>query len=222
MKPDRATAIGCDLDGVIGDIVEQLLIFSHREHGIKLTIDDIVSENIETCTPIRREQLLKFFETEEFFRTLPVISGARNALVSIQSSKCEIHIITDRFWYHGIQKDTTDWLVKNKIPFNSVTFARKAEKQHIATELKVKWFIEDQLSNALLLAPICSVLLIDRPYNQGATPDQVLRVPDIQEVAQRIARSNKPSRSLTYSQKPGESSEPLGKGLADGFRNVLR
>jgi uncharacterized HAD superfamily protein len=210
MKPDRAIAIGCDLDGVIGDIVEQLLIFSHREYGIKLTRNDIVSENIETCTPIRREQLQKLFENEDFFRALPVISGARNALVRLQSAGCEVDIITDRFWYDGIQKDTTDWLVKNKIPFNSVTFARKIEKQHIATDLKVKWFIEDQLSNALLLAPICSVILVDRPYNQGATPDQVLRVRDIREAAQRIVRSTQPSRVASIPLRRGRFARAAG------------
>jgi len=187
MKPRGGPVVGCDLDGVIGDIVQQLVRFSRTQHRIHLTRKHIVSENIETCAPIRQEQLRRLFENCEFFRSLPVVPGARKSLLTLRATGCAIHIVTDRFWYSEIHQDTTNWLVRHRIPFDSVTFARKAEKQDVARRLKIAWFIEDQLSNARLLSPLCPVLLLDRPYNQGETPEHVTRVNDLQQAVAVIA-----------------------------------
>jgi uncharacterized HAD superfamily protein len=65
-------------------------------------------------------------------------------------------------------------------------FARKVEKHDVAEKLKVRYFIEDQLSNARPLAPLCRVLLLDRPYNQGETPDRVSRVENLKEAVAQI------------------------------------
>ena len=191
MRNDPVTAVGCDLDGVIGDIVQQLVRFSRRQHRVFLTRKHITSENIETCTPLQREQLHRLFENREFFRSLPVIPRAREALSTLKGAGFSIHIVTDRFWYSGIHDDTTDWLKRHRIPFDSVVFARKAEKHDVAERLKVRYFIEDQLSNARLLAPLCQVLLLDRPYNQGEIPDQVTRVDDLKDAVARIVEETK-------------------------------
>jgi uncharacterized HAD superfamily protein len=186
MKFRAGPVVGCDLDGVIGDIVPQLVRFSRTQHRIRLTRKHIVSENLETCAPIRQEQLHRLFENPEFFRSLPVVSGARKSLLTLREAGCAIHIVTDRFWYGEIDEDTTNWLVRHRIPFDSVAFARKAQKQDVAHRLKIDWFIEDQLSNARLLSSICPVLLLDRPYNQGATPEHVTRVNDLQQAVAAI------------------------------------
>ena len=130
------------------------------QHRIRLTRKHIVSENLETCAPIRQEQLHRLFENPEFFRSLPVVPGARKSLLTLRAAGCAIHIVTDRFWYGEIDEDTMNWLVRHRIPFDSVAFARKAEKQDVARRLKIDWFIEDQLSNARLLSSICPVLLV--------------------------------------------------------------
>jgi uncharacterized HAD superfamily protein len=120
---------------------------------------------------------------------MPVLKGARKALTRLREAGCAIHIITDRFWYHGIQRDTTNWLTRNDIPFNSVIFARKIEKQGVASRLNVNWFVEDRLSNALSLSTVCNVLLLDHPYNQGATPKEVTRVRSIEQAIKLIHQS---------------------------------
>jgi len=189
MKSERVLVVGCDLDGVIGDIVQQLVRFSRREHRIRLTRKQIVSENIETCTPIRRDQLHRLFENRDFFRSLSVVPRARESLSRLKAAGYQIHIVTDRFWYTGIHEDTTDWLIRHRIPFDSVAFARKADKHDIAERLNVQWFIEDQLSNARLLAPLCRVLLLNRPYNQGDVPDRVIRTDSLDEAVNFITQS---------------------------------
>jgi 5'(3')-deoxyribonucleotidase len=189
MRSDREVAVGCDLDGVIGDIVQQLVRFSRQQHGVFLTRKHITSENIETCTPLERGQLHGLFENREFFRTLPVIPRARQALSRLKAAGFTVHIVTDRFWYSGIHEDTTEWLKRHRIPFDSVAFARKIEKQDVAERLRLRYFIEDQLSNAKLLAPLCPVALLDRSYNQGQLPEQVTRVKNVVDAADLIIES---------------------------------
>jgi uncharacterized HAD superfamily protein len=183
--------LGCDLDGVIADIVQQVVRFSRREHRVPITRRHIVSENIETCAPIRRDQLHALFGNREFFRSLPLIPRSRESLLKLKAAGCSIHIVTDRFWYEGIRDDTTEWLMRHRIPFDSIVFARKSEKHNVASALKLRWFIEDQLSNARLLAPLCRVLLLDRPYNQGEVPGSVTRVNDLRDAVAEIIESGK-------------------------------
>jgi uncharacterized HAD superfamily protein len=187
--------LGCDLDGVIGDIVQQIVRFSRREHRISMTKKHIVSEDIETCAPIRREQLHELFKNREFFRSLPMVPHAREALLQLKTAGCEIHVVTDRFWYAGIQEDTKEWLTQRRIPFDSLVFARKSAKHDVADHLGIEWFIEDQLSNARLLAPLCQVLLVNRPYNQGGIPDHVTRVEDLRRAVTVILGAMKVSES---------------------------
>lgn len=172
----RSRVVGIDMDGVVSDIVQQVIVFSRDLYGLTLSSRDIRSENIENCTPIRREQLVSMFESHEFFRTMPPVSGAKDSIELLKGAGCEIHIITDRFWYPKISEDTCEWLNAHGIRYDSITFARKDEKQHVGKELRLGWFIEDQLSNARLLSTVCPVLLLDTPYNTGDTNPAIIRV----------------------------------------------
>lgn len=189
MEVRSGAIVGCDLDGVIADIVQQLVRFARFQHRIRLSKKHIVSENIEKCAPIRQDQLHQMFKTPAFFRSLPAFYGARKSLSALRTAGCTIHIVTDRFWYDGIREDTIHWLERHRIPFDSVSFARKAEKQDVARNLNISWFIEDQLSNAQLLSPLCQVILLNRPYNAGETPVGVTRVDNLQQAVTSITES---------------------------------
>lgn len=168
--------IGVDLDGVIADIVAQLVRFSRTEYGLDLSPSTFESENIETCTPISAEQLRRLFCDPKFFRTMRAIQGARRSLARLVVAGFTVHIVTDRFWYPGIHDDTRHWISQRTIPASAVVFATKSEKQTVARDLEFRWFIEDQRSNANLLSNVCRVLLIDRPYNQGMLAPKVQRI----------------------------------------------
>lgn len=173
--------IGIDLDGVIADIVTQLVRFSRTKYGLHLIASEFCSENIETCTPINAEQLTGLFSEPKFFQTMRALRGARRALMRLTSAGFAVHIVTDRFWYPEIQDDTRKWLASRLITVSSLVFARKTEKPSVAQNLGIDWFIEDQRSNANLLSEVCRVLLIDHPYNQGLLAADVLRVKTFQE-----------------------------------------
>lgn len=181
--------MGVDLDGVIADIVTQLVRFSRSEYDLRLVPSEFRSENIETCTPIKTEQLRKLFSEPKFFQTMRAMQGARRSLMQLIAAGYAVHIVTDRFWYPEIQDDTRRWLSDRFIRVNSLAFATKTEKQSVARNLEIGWFIEDQRSNANLLSEVCRVLLIDRPYNQGLLAPDVLRVKTLPQAVDTVTQS---------------------------------
>jgi 5'(3')-deoxyribonucleotidase len=181
MKEATHPGIGVDLD-----IATQLLRFIRLSLGINLSPDALTSEDIETCTPVTRDQLVSFFCNPTFFRTIPAFVGARRMLNVLRSRGYRLHIITDRFWYEGLRQDTEQWLHLHRLPFDSLRFARKSEKKYLVSELGLQWFVEDQLSNANALSEHCHVVLLDRSYNRGPQADAVERVDSLQQAVHLI------------------------------------
>ncbi len=112
--------VGFDLDGVLADIVSQLVQFAKEKHGISLLPEQITSEHAETCTPLTLSQLEEVFRERTFFTTMPPLSGAQNALRDLRGLGLEVDILTDRFWYQEIRADTKAWLADNGIPCEAV------------------------------------------------------------------------------------------------------
>ena len=181
--------VGFDLDGVLADIATQLLLYIRRSLGIELSLDAFTSENIETCTPVTRDQLVSFFCDPAFFATVPAFAGARRALAALRRRGYRLHIITDRFWYGELHHDTEQWLRRHRLPFDSLRFARKNEKKYLVSDLGITWFVEDQLSNANVLSECCHVLLLDRPYNRGPQADAVIRLDSLKQAVDLILAS---------------------------------
>lgn len=174
--------VGIDIDGVLSDIAGHLVRFANDRFGCKLSVEDLTSEDVETCSNLTAEQLRQIFSTSRFFQTMPAFKSVGESLKQLSESGWRIVLVTDRFWYAEIQDDTVEWLREHDIPFDSVSFVRKADKATFARKFRIKFFIEDQLSNANRLARVCDrVFLIDRPYNQGSTFRSVTRVSNLAE-----------------------------------------
>ena len=179
--------VGIDIDGVIADIAGQLVRYARELWGCSIDLRDLTSENIETCTELSATQALQIFSTPSFFRTMSVLPQARESLNELKQIGFEVVLVTDRFWYPSIQTDTLSWLRCNKIPFHSIRFSPKSEKGTLSHELGIKFFVEDQLSNANLLSEVCSeVFLVDRPYNQGSALPCVSRVKSLEQAVRRL------------------------------------
>jgi len=195
--------VGIDLDGVIADIVTQLVRFSRSHFDLRLMPSEFRSENIETCTPITAHQLRTLFHEPKFFQNMRAVQGARQLLMRLEAAGYRIHIITDRFWYPDIHEDTCHWLSNRMIRVTSVVFANKAEKQKVARDLALGWFIEDQRSNANLLSEVCRVFLIDKPYNQGALAPNVQRIKNLSTAVNLLVQG------LAHEQTTALEKEPL-------------
>ena len=184
---------------MLSDIAGHLVRFANDQFGHKLSIGDVTSEDVETCSDVSREQLTQIFSTARFFQTIPAYYSAGESLEQLRKSGWKVVLVTDRFWYSEIQRDTLNWLREHGIPFDSVNFVRKVDKANFARKSRIKFFIEDQLSNANHLAGVCErVLLIDRPYNQGYASQSVTRVSNIGEAILYLAPYQKNPEVSTY------------------------
>jgi uncharacterized HAD superfamily protein len=188
--------IGIDIDGVLSDIAAHLVEFADTMFGYRLSLEDLTSENVETCSPLTSDQLKDIFSSSSFFQTLPAFKAASKSLNLLRECGLGVVLITDRFWYPEIQVDTLQWLQKNKLPFDRLYFVPKAKKAEFASKLDIKLFIEDQLSNANTLARVCdTVFLINRSYNQGRTEQSVTRVSSLEEAVSTLSASHTKSVS---------------------------
>jgi 5'(3')-deoxyribonucleotidase len=175
------------LDGVLADIVAQLVAFAREKYGIDLQREQIVSEHAHTCTPLSIEQLESLFRDRGFFSGMPPMLDACAALRDIQGLGFEVDIVTDRFWYSEIADDTKQWLAKHEIPFSKLIFARRGEKQLVAAERGHRLFIEDQAANARIISSVTAVYLLDRPYNRALRPsERVHRVASMEEILKEL------------------------------------
>jgi uncharacterized HAD superfamily protein len=179
--------VGIDIDGVISDIAGHITQFAREMYGCVITPESITAENLETCSDLSYDQVREIFSTSRFFKTLPILPKAKESLAQLTSEGWHIALMTDRFWYSDIQRDTLNWLRVNEIPFDSLYYVNKREKALHSRDLNIKLFIEDQLSNANLLSAVCErVILIDRSYNQGPAKPAVTRVSDIDEAVDAL------------------------------------
>lgn len=179
--------IGCDLDGVLADIVAQLVAFASAKYGITLHKEQIISDHADTCTPLSIEQLEALFRDRGFFSGMPPMLDACVALRDIQALGFEVDIVTDRFWYSEIADDTKQWLARHAIHFSKLIFARRGEKHLVAAERGHRLFIEDQAGNAEIVSSVTPVYLLDRPYNRTLRQsERVHRVASMEEILREL------------------------------------
>lgn len=182
LSKQHSNIIGVDIDGVISDIAGHLVQYAKSMYGCMITVEGITSENVETCSDLSADDVRGIFSTPLFFQSIPALPTAKDALNQLVRTGWKVVLMTDRFWYPEIQEDTLSWLKENNIPFHSILYVNKTEKAVWSGKMGIKYFIEDQLSNANLLSEVCNdVFLIDRPYNKGVTLPGVCRVSDICE-----------------------------------------
>ena len=96
------------------------------------------------------------------------MDGALEAMLALKEQGHTLHIVTHRTFGTKSVQNTMEWLQREGVPYDSLTFA--GDKTIVATD----FFIEDNLDNhqALLAAGVQSYL-VDRGYNQGDTVNRI-------------------------------------------------
>ncbi|KGO91280.1 5' nucleotidase, NT5C type [Flavobacterium subsaxonicum] len=112
----KLKTIAIDMDGVIADVEGQLLEWYRTKYGITLTRDEIKGRTEETLFP-EKQVLREFLYTPGFFRTLPVIEGAVEALKEL-SRDFEIYIVSAAMEFPQSLFEKHQWLAEH-FPFIS-------------------------------------------------------------------------------------------------------
>ncbi len=84
--------IAIDMDNVIADVAQHYLDWYYTHYQVKLTMNDLMGRAEIDAFP-EKGVVMKFLLTPNFFRTVPVVPGAIEALKML-SEYFEIYIVS--------------------------------------------------------------------------------------------------------------------------------
>ena len=190
--------IGIDIDDVIADSLPYYTRAFNQRFGLQIDLADAAWRIFDRFPRISRQEANDFFSElieAGFFSSRPLLPGAKEAVESLAEDGHRLFIITGR----APQEEaiTKNWLTHVGLLSRFEAVMHKARepvgrhKSGAASELQLDVFIEDELAVATAVAETAiSVLLFDRPWNQGVLPGNVHRVCSWSEALVQIATLN--------------------------------
>ncbi|HEX3622650.1 MAG TPA: hypothetical protein VHT97_10070 [Acidimicrobiales bacterium] len=166
---------GLDLDGVLCDlgpsvaarIADRFGVASHpstwRSYDLRLLRLGVPQDVFSTF-------LDETFEDPSLYTGAPLCDGAAGALTELRAAGWRLIGITARPPH--LAAATAAWLEQHGLPVEEVHHTPAGTKAAVARRLGATVTIEDNPTEAELLADVCESWLLDRPYNRAA---EVLR-----------------------------------------------
>lgn len=133
--------IAIDMDGVIADTETHFINWYERDYGISVNPAEIIGLKEEEMFP-DKTAVRRFAFTPGFFRTVPVMPGAFDALTKL-STLFEIYIVSAAMEFPQSLPEKADWL-KEHFPFidwRHIIFC--GDKSIIGTD----YMIDDHIKN---------------------------------------------------------------------------
>ena len=139
MNTKRKT-IAIDMDGVIADTEAHFITWYEREYGIRLAKEIFNGKSESEALPNGAAR--KFVYTQGFFRTLPVMEGAKEAVLQLMNS-FDIYIVSAAMEFPQSLPEKYEWLQEHFpfIPWNNIIFC--GDKSIIGTD----YMIDDHVRN---------------------------------------------------------------------------
>jgi 5'-nucleotidase len=134
-------SIAIDMDGVIADIEAQVLTWYERDYGIKYTREYLMGRSEKDLFP-EKGLIRKFVLTPSFFRTLPVMEGAVEALQTLMQD-FEVYIVSAAMEFPLSLNEKLEWLGVHFpfITWHNIIFC--GDKSIINTD----YMIDDHIKN---------------------------------------------------------------------------
>lgn len=158
---------GIDLDGVCYDFVESVRSYLIGSHGFlrdelpETTSWNFYEDNWEMSYETYLEYVTMGVDEGHIFLDGDPIEGTFAALCSIKDMGGQVNIVTHRYQGKHSVQNTVEWLQREGIPFDTLTFAK--QKSIVNNDV----FIEDNVDNFMDLERNgIRSFLIDRPWNR--------------------------------------------------------
>ena len=114
MKTKKRIAI--DMDGVLADVEIHFLNWYFDAYGVRISYENLVGKKEEEAFP-EKDALRKFVHTAGFFRTLPIIPGAVEAVKELMEN-FEVYIVSAATEFPQSLSEKLEWLGEH-FPFIS-------------------------------------------------------------------------------------------------------
>jgi len=201
----RRLKIGIDIDNVIADSYPFFLAKFNEVFAMQIKYEEVFDFYLlEKYPKVSRDKAKKLIEKllidEQFQLDIPPFENALPIITNWKKIGHGVHYITSR---PHIMKDLTyKWLRKHGFLLPGTTLDLFNSSQHfdkhrkeiidykktIAQKRGVQLFIEDSKEIAERMQ--ITVLLMDRPWNQGKLPKNVKRVRDWGEIDRLVTKIN--------------------------------
>jgi uncharacterized HAD superfamily protein len=170
---------GLDLDGVLCDlgpsvaarIADRFGVASHpstwRSYDLRLLRLGVPEDRFGAF-------LDETFDDPELYTTAPVCDGVAPALRELREAGWRLVGITARPVH--LAGATVDWLARHDLPLDEVHHTPVGTKAQVARRIGAVATVEDNPTEAELLAEVCDSWLLDRPYNRSTTVARARRV----------------------------------------------
>lgn len=159
--------IGCDIDGVLGDILTPLAVRMKRDFGVDLQPEKLEKFDLgETlkANGIKSTWLFKTYNDEWFWSEVVPMGENIAKLNEWSTQGHEIHLITGRNKNFSIP--TVAWLNKNKIARHALEFSNVMKKYEYLLKSNIDIFIEDRFFEADKAASYgIASFVVRRTYN---------------------------------------------------------
>ena len=187
----RAMLCGLDLDGVLCDLGPSVADRIATAFGVASHPSTWRSYDLRLLRlGIPEDRFSKFLE-ETFadpalYSAAPVCDGVRGALRQLRESGWDLVGITARPSH--LAGATKAWLADHGLPVEEVHHTPVGTKSEVARQLGADATIEDNPTEAELLAEVCDSWLLDRPYNQGSPVVRARRLSSWDEAVGRLCQ----------------------------------
>jgi uncharacterized HAD superfamily protein len=182
---------GLDLDGVLCDLgpsvaarlAERFGVASHpstwRTYDLRLLRVGVPQDRLHAF-------LDETFDDPSLYAEAPVCDGAASALRALRTAGWDMVGITARPPH--LAETTRAWLARHRLPVTDVRHTAVGTKAQVAGALGAEVTIEDNPTEAELLAEVCDSWLLDRPYNRAADVVRARRLSSWDDAVGRLCQ----------------------------------
>jgi uncharacterized HAD superfamily protein len=182
---------GLDLDGVLCDLGPSVAERIARRFGVASHPSTWRSYDLRLLRLGIPEDRFSEFLDETFadpglYATAPVCDGVVAALGQLRESGWDLVGITARPPH--LAAATKAWLARHGLPVDEVHHTPVGTKSEVARALGADATVEDNPTEAELLADVCESWLLDRPYNQGSPVVRARRLSSWDDAVGRLCQ----------------------------------
>ncbi len=182
---------GLDLDGVLCDlgpsvadrIASAFGVASHpstwRSYDLRLLRLGVPEDRFS-------QFLDETFDDPSLYTHAPVCDGVALALSQLRTAGWDLVGITAR--PAPLAPATRAWLARHRLPVEEVHHTAVGTKSAVARRLGTDATIEDNPTEAELLAEVCDSWLLDRPYNRSAEVVRARRLTSWDDAVGRLCQ----------------------------------
>jgi len=182
---------GLDLDGVLCDlgpsvaarIADRFGVASHpstwRSYDLRLLRLGVPEDRFSAF-------LDETFADPRLYSSSPTCEGVASALEELRAAGWDLVGITARPPH--LAAATRAWLARHSLPVDEVHHTAVGTKSAVARRLGTDATIEDNPTEAELLADVCDSWLLDRPYNRASPVVRARRLSSWDDAVGRLSQ----------------------------------